>query len=129
ARNPQPYYDFAAENNAKIVGVIETHPHADFVSSHHEIHKTVGAAIYVSEKVEADYPFQAFDEGDEIDLGEGIKLKALHTPGHSPDSISIVLSIRKRMKRYLPATHCLLETWDALISGKRLESYKPNVKS
>ncbi|HLT08118.1 MAG TPA: MBL fold metallo-hydrolase [Cyclobacteriaceae bacterium] len=96
ARNPQPYYDFAAENNAKIVGVIETHPHADFVSSHHEIHKTVGAAIYVSEKVEADYPFQAFDEGDEIDLGEGIKLKALHTPGHSPDSISIVLSNKEK---------------------------------
>lgn len=92
ARNPQPYYDFAATNNAEIIGVIETHPHADFVSSHYEIHKAVGAAIYVSEMVGADYPFQAFDEGHEIDLGEGVKLRALHTPGHSPDSISIVLS-------------------------------------
>src|SRR5690554_6737235 len=98
ARNPQLYYDFAAENNAKIVGVIETHPHADFVSSHYEIHKAVGAAIYVSEMVGADYPFQAFDEGDEIDLGDGIKLRALHTPGHSPDSISIVLSDKGKDK-------------------------------
>src|SRR5690606_33880111 len=96
ARNPQLYYDFAAENNAKIVRVIETHPHADFVSSHHEIHKTVGAPIYVSEKVEADYPFQAFDEDDEIDLGERIKMKTLNTPGHSPDSISIVLSNKEK---------------------------------
>lgn len=92
ARDPQPYYDFAAEKKANIMGIIETHPHADFVSSHNEIRDTVGATVYVSEMVGADYPHQAFDEGDEIDLGSGIKLKALHTPGHSPDSISIILS-------------------------------------
>lgn len=89
ARNPQPYYDFAKAYGAKVVGVIETHPHADFVSSHLEIHKTTGATIYVSGMVGADYPHQAFDEGDVIELGE-VKLKALHTPGHSPDGISIV---------------------------------------
>src|SRR5690606_26087692 len=92
ARNPRPYYEFAAANEADIIGVIETHPHADFVSSHLEIHATVGATVYVSDMVGADYPFQAFDEGDEIDLGNGVKLSAIHTPGHSPDSISIVLS-------------------------------------
>jgi len=92
ARDPQPYYDFAAAHDAEIVGVIETHPHADFVSSHLDIHQATGASIYVSELVGADYPFEAFDEGQEIDLGEGIKLTALQTPGHSPDSISIVLS-------------------------------------
>src|SRR5690606_23968765 len=92
ARNPQPYYDFAAAHDAEIVGVIETHPHADFVSSHLDIHQATGASIYVSELVGADYPFEAFDEGQEIDLGEGITLTALQTPGHSPDSISIVLS-------------------------------------
>src|SRR5436190_24306291 len=37
ARDPQPYYDFAEQNDARIVAVIETHPHADFVSSHLEI--------------------------------------------------------------------------------------------
>jgi hydroxyacylglutathione hydrolase len=37
ARDPRPYYDFATLHEADIVGVIETHPHADFVSSHLEI--------------------------------------------------------------------------------------------
>ena len=90
ARDPQPYYDFAAANNAKIVGVIETHPHADFVSSHLEIHQKTGATIYAHSLVGADYPHKAFDEGAELQLGD-IKLKSLHTPGHSPDGISIVL--------------------------------------
>lgn len=90
ARNPQPYYDFAAVNNANIVGVIETHPHADFVSSHLEINLKTGATIYTHSLVGADYPHQAFDDGATIQLGK-IKLKSLHTPGHSPDSISVVL--------------------------------------
>jgi glyoxylase-like metal-dependent hydrolase (beta-lactamase superfamily II)/rhodanese-related sulfurtransferase len=90
-RNPQQYYDFAKENNAKIIAVIETHPHADFVSSHLEIHKETGATIYNSEKLGADYPHQSFDDGDRIELGS-IMLKAINTPGHSPDSITIVAS-------------------------------------
>jgi glyoxylase-like metal-dependent hydrolase (beta-lactamase superfamily II)/rhodanese-related sulfurtransferase len=89
ARNPQPYYDFAKQNNAKITAVVETHPHADFVSSHLEIHNTTGATIYVSKLLGAEYEHQTFDEGDAIVLGN-ITLKALNTPGHSPDSISIV---------------------------------------
>jgi len=89
ARNPQPYYDYAEANNAKIVGVIETHPHADFVSSHLEIHHTTGAKIYASELLGAEYPHQSFDHGDQIALGN-ITLEALNTPGHSPDSICVL---------------------------------------
>jgi glyoxylase-like metal-dependent hydrolase (beta-lactamase superfamily II)/rhodanese-related sulfurtransferase len=89
ARNPQPYYDFTKQNNAKITAVVETHPHADFVSSHLEINNTTGATIYVSKLLGAEYPHQTFDDGDAIVLGN-ITLKALNTPGHSPDSISIV---------------------------------------
>ncbi|MFI5131128.1 MAG: rhodanese-like domain-containing protein [Chitinophagales bacterium] len=89
ARDPRPYYDFAKLQHAKITAVIETHPHADFVSSHLEIYKTTGATIYVSGLVGAEYPHQTFDEGDAIVLGK-ITLKSLNTPGHSPDSISIV---------------------------------------
>ncbi|MFZ1679113.1 MAG: MBL fold metallo-hydrolase [Saprospiraceae bacterium] len=89
SRNPQPYYDFAKENQAKITTVIETHPHADFVSSHLEIHRKTGATIYVSKLLGAEYNHETFDDGDAIVLGK-ITLKALNTPGHSPDSISIV---------------------------------------
>ncbi|SHF35500.1 MBL fold metallo-hydrolase [Pedobacter caeni] len=90
SRNPEPYYEFAKKFEAKIIGVIETHPHADFVSSHLEIHQTTGATIYAHSLTGVSYPFSPFDEGDEISFGK-IKLKSLHTPGHSPDSISIVL--------------------------------------
>jgi glyoxylase-like metal-dependent hydrolase (beta-lactamase superfamily II)/rhodanese-related sulfurtransferase len=89
ARNPQPYYDFAKQHHAKITTVIETHPHADFVSSHLEIHQSTGATIYVSKLLGAEYEHETFDEGDAIVLSN-IILKAINTPGHSPDSISII---------------------------------------
>jgi hydroxyacylglutathione hydrolase len=90
SRNPQPYYDFALEHHAKITTIIETHPHADFVSSHLEIYNKTGATIYVSKLLGAEYPHEPFDEDDAIILGN-VTLKALNTPGHSPDSISILL--------------------------------------
>lgn len=89
ARDPQPYYDLAARHQAVIKAVIETHPHADFVSSHLEVAQHTGAIIYVSRLLGALYPHQAFDEGAEIRIGDA-RLQALNTPGHSPDSISIV---------------------------------------
>ncbi len=90
ARNTEEYFQFAEQADAKIVGVIETHPHADFVSSHLELHQSTGATIYVSKDVHANYPHQAFDNGQTIEIGK-IKLSAINTPGHSPDSISILL--------------------------------------
>lgn len=87
-RNPEQYYEYAKANNANIVAIIQTHPHADFVSSHLEIHKKTGATIYNSKKLGADYPHQGFDDGDTITLGN-ITLSAINTPGHSPDSITI----------------------------------------
>ena len=90
ARDPQPYYDFADEHEADIIAVIETHPHADFVSSHLEIAEETEATIYCSKLVGAKYPHKAFDDGDRISLGS-VELHAINTPGHSPDSISILL--------------------------------------
>ena len=88
SRNPQPYIDYAKENDAEISIVIETHPHADFVSSHLEL-QNAGATIYVSKLVGAFYSHQCFDEGQHIQIGK-IKLSALNTPGHSLDSICIL---------------------------------------
>jgi len=95
-RNPMKYYAFAKANNAKIVAVFETHPHADFVSSHLQMHKETGAIIYVSNKVGADYPHHPFDEGDTLQIG-GIVITAINTPGHSPDSIAIVAKDGKKV--------------------------------
>lgn len=96
-RNPQQYLDFAEQHDAKIVGVIETHPHADFTSSHLELHQRLGAVVYTSKLVHAHYPHQTFDEGDQLGVGK-IKLYPLNTPGHSPDSISIVLEHEGKQK-------------------------------
>lgn len=90
SRDPKPYYDFANENNAKITAVLETHPHADFVSSHLEISKHTGAKVYTSKLYGPAYEYTPFDDGDEIKLGK-ITLQSMNTPGHSPDSISILV--------------------------------------
>ena len=90
SRNPKPYLDYAKEHNATIVGIIETHPHADFVSGHVELRQITGATIYTHSLVGVSYQHQAFDEGATIEIGK-IKLTSIHTPGHSPDSISILL--------------------------------------
>ncbi|MGB3343916.1 MAG: MBL fold metallo-hydrolase [Aequorivita sp.] len=88
-RDPTQYYKYAEENDAQIVAVFETHPHADFVSSHLQIHQETGATLYCSEKTGADYPHKTFDDGDEVLIGN-TTFRALNTPGHSPDSITII---------------------------------------
>ncbi len=89
SRNPMQYYKYAEEQNAKIVAVFETHPHADFVSGHLQIHEQTDANIYISEKVGVDYPHTAFDEGQSVMIGNATILP-LHTPGHSPDSLTFI---------------------------------------
>ncbi|MGB2760448.1 MAG: MBL fold metallo-hydrolase [Maribacter stanieri] len=89
SRDPEPYYKFAEENDAKIVAIFETHPHADFVSGHLQIHKETEAVIYVSELVGADYPHKTFDNGATVIMNE-VTFTAINTPGHSPDGITIV---------------------------------------
>ncbi len=111
ARNVQPYLDFANANRAQIVAIVETHPHADFVSGHAELSARTGAPILVSQLVGANYPHQPFDEGnrfyftitvdldfsrDKTEVSQNaaeIALRAIQTPGHSPDSICVVLCV------------------------------------
>ena len=94
-RDPTVYYAYAKEQAATIVAVIETHPHADFISAHLQIHKETGATIYCSEKTGAEYPHTAFDEGESITIGQAT-VSALNTLGHSPDSITVVAKEGKK---------------------------------
>ncbi|WP_431134594.1 MBL fold metallo-hydrolase [Psychroserpens mesophilus] len=89
SRDPKQYYQLAEKYNSKITAVFETHPHADFVSSHLQIHKETGATIYVSKMVGANYPHKTFDDSDTFNLGD-VTFSAINTPGHSPDSITII---------------------------------------
>lgn len=89
-RDPQPYLDFAKEHNAKIVAVFETHPHADFTSSHLEFQKNYGVKVYINPKVGVAYDFEPMEHNDEVKIG-AVTFKALFTPGHSPDHNSYLL--------------------------------------
>lgn len=100
ARNPEPYLAFLRENHAKLMGIIETHPHADFVSAHVDLHQQTGAAIYTSKLVGAAYPHHPFDDGDKMVLGK-LTLKAINTPGHSPDSICVLVLDEKGRQQAL----------------------------
>ena len=90
SRDITPYTDFANQHDAKIVAVFETHPHADFISSHLEIQEKFGADIYVNEKVGVSYNYKHLGHGDEVKIGN-VTFKALFTPGHSPDHNSYLL--------------------------------------
>ena len=90
ARDPQPYLDYVKENNAKVVAIFETHPHADFVSSHLEFHAKFGATIYINADMGADYPHQILQDGEEVKVGD-VTISALYTPGHSPDHSTYLL--------------------------------------
>ncbi|MDH3709547.1 MAG: MBL fold metallo-hydrolase, partial [Cyclobacteriaceae bacterium] len=89
-RDPQPYQEYAEAHNASITAIFETHPHADFASSHLEFYQKHGATIYINSKVGVSYPHQVMDDGDEVQIGK-ITIKALFTPGHSPDHNTYLL--------------------------------------
>ncbi|ACT95429.1 MBL fold metallo-hydrolase [Dyadobacter fermentans] len=91
-RNPGVYYDYAKKKYGEIIGVVETHPHADFVSAHQEMHQKLGVPVYASSLTEAAYRHTDFDEGKVIKLSDHVTLRALYTPGHAPDHISVVLA-------------------------------------
>lgn len=91
ARNPRPYYQYAEANGANIIAVIETHPHADFISSHADIQRNKKAVVYASRRLNAEYPHHPLDAEDVITLNDRLRLKIWETPGHSPDSISVIL--------------------------------------
>ncbi|MEO3761139.1 MBL fold metallo-hydrolase [Mycobacterium sp. B14F4] len=70
--------------------VIETHFHADFLSGHLELAQATGARIVYSSVAEAEFDFMGVDDGERYSLGD-VTLEFRHTPGHTPESLSIVV--------------------------------------
>lgn len=89
-RDIDRYLEFAAEHKLNIKHVILTHLHADFVAGHLELRDRVGATIYLGAKARAEYRFTPLSDGSLIEFGR-VRLKALETPGHTPESISILV--------------------------------------
>ncbi len=85
------YLETAERLGLKIAYVIETHLHADFVSGHHELAERTGAVICVGEGAGAAFPHHAVKDGEVLELGR-CRLRFLHTPGHTPESVSVVVT-------------------------------------
>ncbi len=109
-RDIDAYLADAAAEGLQIERVIETHFHADFVSGHLEMADATGAVISYGPGAEADFAIEHLADGQVLDLGT-VELEILHTPGHTPESISIV--VRERAGA---APHAVL-TGDALFIG------------
>ena len=88
-RDVQQYLDEAAANDQTIRYVIETHSHADFVSGHIELAEKTGAQIVYGQRANTEFPTLKVKDGDELMIGK-VNLKFLETPGHTPESITIV---------------------------------------
>ena len=89
-RDVQQYLDEAKAHDLEIRHVILTHLHADFLAGHLELRDDVGAAIYLGAQAKAEYSFTPLKSGDRIELGR-VVLEARETPGHTPESISILV--------------------------------------
>jgi hydroxyacylglutathione hydrolase len=84
------YIEDADALGCRIAHVFLTHFHADFVAGHLELRDRTAATIHLGARARGDYAFEPMADGDEVALGV-VRLVALETPGHSPESISIVV--------------------------------------
>ncbi|MBI3265131.1 MAG: MBL fold metallo-hydrolase, partial [Acidobacteria bacterium] len=94
-RDIDTYIEAAAAHDVKIAAVLETHIHADYASGALELARTAGADLLVSghdvgEVFECRFPHTDMRDGDEVRIGD-VRLRALHTPGHTPEHVSFLL--------------------------------------
>ena len=89
-RDVSEYLDDAQARGLTIVGVINTHFHADFVSGHLELARETGAWIAYGEAARADFAVRHLVDGERISLGD-VVLEVMATPGHTPESISVLV--------------------------------------
>jgi glyoxylase-like metal-dependent hydrolase (beta-lactamase superfamily II)/rhodanese-related sulfurtransferase len=111
-RDVDQYFAFAAEHGLRIEHVFLTHFHADFVAGHLELRDRTGAQIYLGATAKAEYPFVPLRDGDVVDVGR-VRLQALETPGHTAESISLVVHDADRDGR----EPCAVLTGDTLFVG------------
>ena len=89
-RDISAYLASAAEHGLTIELVIETHFHADFLSGHLELAAATGATIAYGSLAETEFASRKLADGERIELGD-VVLEIRHTPGHTPESISVVV--------------------------------------
>ncbi len=89
-RDVSQYLEDARSAGLRIERVLETHVHADFLSGHLELAAAVGAPISYGDRADVEFPVDPLADGQVLSLGS-VALEVRHTPGHTPESISIVI--------------------------------------
>ncbi|MEO1085915.1 MAG: MBL fold metallo-hydrolase, partial [Acidobacteriota bacterium] len=102
-RDVDRYIELARREGLRLVAVDETHIHADFLSGARELAEELGARLYLSDEGDADWKYEwaikgdydvhLLRDGDTFEIGK-IEIRALHTPGHTPEHLSFVVTDR-----------------------------------
>lgn len=94
-RDIDTYLEIAAQNNLRITHIAETHIHADFLAGSRELAAVTGAPLYLSDEGGQDWQYAfahiGLRDGDVVKVGN-LSLRVLHTPGHTPESLSFLLT-------------------------------------
>ncbi|MCJ0741316.1 MBL fold metallo-hydrolase [Pedobacter montanisoli] len=108
-REIAPYLNKAAQNNAKIKYIFETHFHADFVSGHVDLAQKSGAVIVYGPTAKTQFEAHIAKDGEQFKIGD-VTITVLHTPGHTPESTTYLLTDEEGK------AHCIF-TGDTLFIG------------
>ena len=97
-RDVEIYLEATQKQNLRIRHIFETHLHADFVSGHRELAARTGATIYIGKAAGATFPHVDVTDGFELRVGK-LRISALETPGHTPESICLVIADEEKSER------------------------------
>ena len=108
--NVEPYLKIAKDNNIQLTHIFNTHIQADHISGDRKLAEKTGAKIYMHESANVSYPFERLKEGSVISIGNP-RVKVLHTPGHTPESVSLLVA------EYPKTSEGIIFTGDTLLRG------------
>ncbi len=91
----EQYLDEAARQDVRLVGVLETHTHADHLSGHGRLALDHGCTVHAHPAAEVEFSFEPLEDGGTIELG-AVSIRTIHTPGHRPEHCAFAVSDRNR---------------------------------
>ena len=91
----EPYLEAAAQKNMRVTHIFETHVQADHTSGAQRLARVTGAPVLVHESAPVAFAHVGLQDGEEHDLGN-VRVTVLHTPGHTPDGVSLLVTDKTR---------------------------------
>jgi glyoxylase-like metal-dependent hydrolase (beta-lactamase superfamily II) len=108
--NIETYLQIANDNDIKLTHIFNTHIQADHIAGDRKLAEKTGAKIYMHESADVDYDFERVKDGDVIQIGNP-RVRLLHTPGHTPESVSLLVA------EYPKTSEGIVLTGDTLFRG------------